>query len=54
MYLLKVYNMLVIESDVFRIQKVLDGVMQGIWRLRVGGGHCQYVYSVLSVVFSQL
>lgn len=39
MYLLKVDDMLVVESDVFRIQKVLDGVMQGIWRLRVG--HCQ-------------
>lgn len=41
MHLLKVDDMLVVESDVFRIQKVLDGLMQGIWWLRVGGGHCQ-------------
>lgn len=41
MHLLKVDDMLVVESDVFRIQKVLDGVMQGIWWLEVGGGHCQ-------------
>ena len=47
MHLLKVDDMLVVESNIFRIQKVLDGVMQGIRWLRVGGGHCQQLYLVL-------
>lgn len=47
MHLLEVDDMVVVEGDIFWVQLVLDGLMQGIWRLRKVVRYRHVVYNCI-------
>jgi hypothetical protein len=54
MDLLKVDHISVVEVDIFWVELVLDGVMQGIWRLRDIGRDGHFDLALTGTIESSL